>query len=324
MTVLTLVLLAAIAGGVTVWWTGYGPGAYTNVPTGLAGQEQAKAVDVLTGLDLRHTVTERFDDAVPQGAVVAAVPHEGEQIKRGGVVELVVSRGVEMYTVPQDLVGATREEAATALAAVDFTVGADKRVWDDAVPADEVMATSVASGEAVPHYTEIVLTVSDGPAPVTVPQVVNAARADATTTLKGLGLKVKVKKEYSETVAEGRVMAQSLEGPSHGHDHDHRVQGAPARGGPRRPRQGHRDGPQGARGARAGPRGPVRVGRLPGARALPERGPGDQHPQGHDGLADDLLTRHAGRRAQRRSISATWNAISRLCWWLSRGSTSVS
>ena len=209
--VLTLVLLAAIAGGVTVWWTGYGPGAYTNVPTGLAGQEQAAAVDMLTGLDLGHAVIERYDDAVPKGAVVETTPGEGQEIKRGGVVELVVSLGVETFVVPEKLVGMSRDEAAAEIEAAGLTVGPEDRVHDDKIPAGQVMKVSHEGGEAIPHYTPVVLTVSDGPAPVTVPQVVNTTREDATRVLKDLGLKVKVKKDFSETVPEGRVVAQSIE-----------------------------------------------------------------------------------------------------------------
>ena len=208
---LTFVLLAAVAGGVTVWWTGYGPGAYTNVPTGLAGQEQQAAIDMLTGLDLDHTVTERYDDAIAKGAVVETKPGEGEEIKRGGAVELVVSLGVETFVVPDNLVGMSRDEAAAAIEATGLTVGPDDRVYDDKIPAGQVMKVSHQGGEAIPHYTPVVLTVSDGPAPVTVPQVVNSTREDATTVLKDLGLKVKVKKDFSETVAEGRVVAQSIE-----------------------------------------------------------------------------------------------------------------
>lgn len=217
---LSVLVVAVLAAGITAWWTGYGPGAYTNVPTGLAGQSQDAATEALAGFSLEATPVEEYDDVVPAGHVVRTEPLEGEQIKKGGVVTLVLSRGIQTFTVPTGLVGMERDAAAAAVTDSGLTLGEDQPVHDDKVPAGQVMEVSEAEGATVPHYTVITLTVSDGPAPVTIPQVVNATRDTAETTLKSLGLKVKVTKEYSEDIAKGRVIAQDLEPSSIAHRTD--------------------------------------------------------------------------------------------------------
>ncbi|MCP6711087.1 PASTA domain-containing protein, partial [Klebsiella pneumoniae] len=90
------------------------------------------------GLD--HTIEERYDDAVPEGAVVETDPPSGEPVRKDGSVQLVVSKGVRMLTVPTGLVGATEVDATSALEGADLTVGEPVAKAHDEVPAGQVMA----------------------------------------------------------------------------------------------------------------------------------------------------------------------------------------
>lgn len=212
---LVTVLVAALAGGTTLWWASWGPGAYTTVPAGLLGAEADAAAAALTTLGL-HADTSKtaHADDVPAGSVVSVEPKEGTEIHRDGTVELVISLGILMRTVPDGLVGATTEDAHALLAAAGLGTAPDEPVHDDKVPRGEVMSVDQTEGAEVPHSTVVTLTVSDGPAPVTVPQVVESTSKNASATLKSVGLKVKVKKEFSETVPEDAVISQSPEASS--------------------------------------------------------------------------------------------------------------
>ncbi|MGF0117069.1 PASTA domain-containing protein [Promicromonospora sp. Marseille-Q5078] len=162
------------------------------------------------GLDT--TTSRAFDDDVPKGSVVTTVPAPGDRVRTDGSVEVVVSRGVQMLTVPGDLVGAGRKDATSALEDAGFTVGSPTRAYDDEVPSGEVLDVSVEEGSRQRHDTVVTLTVSEGPAPVQVPQEVGREKDAAVTDLEGLGLVVEIgDPEYSEDVPKGHVLSQDPE-----------------------------------------------------------------------------------------------------------------
>ncbi|MFE5336916.1 Stk1 family PASTA domain-containing Ser/Thr kinase [Isoptericola sp. NPDC056573] len=206
---LTLVLVLAGGGLGTWWWFADGPGAWTSVPTGVAGVAADDARAVLEDAGLGTTTSRAFDDDVPQGSVVTTVPAPGDRVRTDGSVELVVSRGVQMLTVPHDLVGADHEDATGALEDAGFTVGDPARSYDDEAGRGEVLDVSVDEGSRQRHDTVVTLTVSDGPAPVQVPQEVGKEKDTAVADLEGLGLVVELADpKYSEDVPKGHVLAQ--------------------------------------------------------------------------------------------------------------------
>ncbi|MCB7137259.1 Stk1 family PASTA domain-containing Ser/Thr kinase [Cellulosimicrobium marinum] len=223
---LVLLLVLAVGGGGAAWWYSSGPGAYTTVPGGLTGVSQAEAAGVLDGAGLAVTVEERYDDDVPQGAVVSSDPASGDAVRKDGSVQLVVSRGVRMLTVPSGLVGSTQVEAAAAVEGADLTLGEPVSTHDDKVPAGQVMAVTDPEGEPIEegatirHDVPVVLTVSAGPAPVVVPQVTGTEKDAAVRALEDEGLVVDVAEEHSETVAAGRVVRQDPEQGTDAHRTD--------------------------------------------------------------------------------------------------------
>ncbi|SMF22436.1 serine/threonine-protein kinase [Cellulosimicrobium cellulans J34] len=223
---LVVLLLLAGAGGGAAWWFSSGPGAYTEVPGGLVEASRTEATTVLDDAGLRHTIEERYDDAVPEGAVVVTDPASGEPVRKDGSVLLVVSKGVRMLTVPTGLVGATEDEATAALEGADLTVGDPVPQSHDEIPSGQVMAVTDAEGNAVEegatvrHDLPIVLTVSSGPAPVVVPQVTGSEKAAAVQALEDQGLVAAVTEEYSESVGTGLVIRQDPEQGADAHRTD--------------------------------------------------------------------------------------------------------
>ncbi len=212
-----VLLVLAAGGGGAAWWFTSGPGAFTTVPDGLTGVSRAEAEGVLDDAGLGTTVDERYDDTVPAGAVVSTDPPPGDAVRKDGSVQLVVSRGVRMLTVPTGLVGATQDEATAAIQGADLTLGEPVPEHHDEVPAGQVMAVTdpdgnaIVEGSTVRHDLPVVLTVSAGPAPVVVPQVTGYERDTAVRTLEDEGLVAQVTEEYSETVPAGEVVRQNPE-----------------------------------------------------------------------------------------------------------------
>ncbi len=223
---LVVLLVLAGAGGGAAWWFSSGPGAYTQVPGGLVEASRTEAAAILDGAGLDHTVEERYDDAVPEGAVVATDPASGEDVRKDGSVQLVVSKGVRMLTVPTGLVGATQEEATAAIEGADLTLGDPVPTPHDEVPSGQVMAVKdpdgnvIEEGATIRHDVPVVLTVSSGPAPVVVPQVTGSEKDAAVQALEDQGLVAAVTEEHSESVAAGLVVRQDPEQGTDAHRTD--------------------------------------------------------------------------------------------------------
>ncbi|MBE7700602.1 PASTA domain-containing protein [Oerskovia sp. Sa1BUA8] len=215
---ITLLVVGAVTGA--SWWFLSGPGAYTAVPGGLVGVPQAGAEQTLDAVKLHSSVTTAYDDTFAAGSVISTDPGAGERVRKDGTVHLLVSLGVKMVEIPSGLVGKPVDEATEALEDAGFTVGDPKEAYSDTAPAGTVVAVSEPEGTAVPHSTVPVLTVSQGPAPVTIPQVVGLEKEAALTALSDLGLKPSSTDDYSETVAAGLVVSQTPENGTEGHRGD--------------------------------------------------------------------------------------------------------
>ena len=209
LTLLVVTLLGLAAGG--AWWfQTSGPGAYTAVPTGLVGAELTVAEATLAAAGLDAAPTQVFDPEVPAGVVVDAAPTEGARILKEGTVDLAVSRGPDLRTVPAGLVGLPVADVTAALEAAGLVVPEPERTYDDVTPADHVLTVSAEAEAQLPVGSEVQLLVSDGPAPLTVISVLGAPRDEAVQQLTDQGLVVAEElADYSEEYATGTVMAQN-------------------------------------------------------------------------------------------------------------------
>lgn len=210
--VLTL-LLVALAGLGTWWYGAFGPGAYTTVPA-ILGQDEATATDLLTGAGLGADPTAAFDDTVPRGVVISADPGVGEDVRKDGSVSFVVSKGPDLVTVPDGVVGQPQAAAEKLLTDAGLTVDYGDPAYDDAAPLGNVLTATLpddspaAANAQVNRGTLVLLVLSNGPAPVTITSVVGASLDDATTELGRNALKVAATEAFSDTVASGVVISQ--------------------------------------------------------------------------------------------------------------------
>ena len=214
--VIITLLLAALGGG-AFWWFNAGPGAYTTVPTGLTDVPVADAQAALDVAQLAVEPVDAFSDTVAPGNVISAAPGEGDRIIKDGTVTLTVSQGIEHFTVPTGLTGLPVAQSVEALKKEGFTQVTTTSAWNTTIPADNVMSLSVTEGSSLPHNAPIVLHVSKGPEPVTVPQLSLLSLEDAKTRLAPLDLTITTSEEHSETVPEGRVVSQALEAGATAH-----------------------------------------------------------------------------------------------------------
>ena len=205
--VLLVVLLLAGGGGGWWWWAQYGPGSYVEMPV-VAGRNAAAATSDLQAVGLASTTTEEFSDTVASGVVIDSDPVGGQAVHKDVEVKLVVSKGVDMRTVP-DVVGDAEADARTALSDVGLSVGTVSQEYSEDVQEGLVISQSEDPGTSLPHDTAVDLTVSRGREPIAVPDLTGKSGDEAAQALDGLGLVSQPSEAFSDTVEKGVVISQT-------------------------------------------------------------------------------------------------------------------
>jgi serine/threonine-protein kinase len=159
---------------------------------------------------LSVTITEQDADD-PVGMVLSQRPRAGEFARDGSKVHLVVSRGPPPVVIP-DVRNVSPDEAETQLAQAGFVVTRIDR-YDEQVPANSVIDTDPPIGQGVPRDSDVTLIVSDGPAPVQVPDVTGQTYDTAASNLAARGFSAsRADDAFSDSVPSGQVISTSPSG----------------------------------------------------------------------------------------------------------------
>jgi len=176
---------------------------------GLLREELRAAED---RFEVGEVTTEERDD-VAENTVTSSNPPAETAALQGSTVDLVVAAPPASVQVPGEVVGMTELEARGILEAppFEFVVTTDVRS-SPTIPAGTVMEIRPGPGELVQKGGDVLIIVSTGPEPVTVPPVIGRTEAQAVNTLSEAGLVVA--RVYVDVPAgdldDGRVIAQSL------------------------------------------------------------------------------------------------------------------
>ena len=184
------------------------PGSSRSVPN-VVGMTQAVATTAITNAELLvGTVTQQSSATVPAGRVISQDPIAGTSVGNGSAVNLVVSAGTALVSVP-DVVGLTQAAAATAITNAELVVGTVTQQSSATVPAGEVISQNPTAGSNVTVGSAVNLVVSAGTAMVSVPDVVGTTQAAAATAITNADLVVgTVTQQSSAAVPAGSVISQ--------------------------------------------------------------------------------------------------------------------
>lgn len=205
-----LVLLASIVAAASLFF-GMGPGAPFQIPT-LKGASAGQAVDQLAATGVQAGTREVFDDKLERGLVVGSEPAAGETIRRFQGLTLMVSKGPELFAVP-NLTGRKQADAEADLKLASLAAGKVTQKYSEEVAKGVVLKQDPDSGEKLRRGTKVALVVSRGPAPVDVPSLAGMTPKAADATLEKAGLKGKnAGREYSARVEAGQILSQKPAG----------------------------------------------------------------------------------------------------------------
>ncbi|MEZ5140849.1 MAG: PASTA domain-containing protein, partial [Acidimicrobiales bacterium] len=70
------------------------------IPSGLVGSTEDAAVEALEALGLKAAIVRSYSDSVDEGRVISVLPRAGSTVPRGETVNVEVSRGPELVSVP--------------------------------------------------------------------------------------------------------------------------------------------------------------------------------------------------------------------------------
>ena len=197
-----LALLLLVLGGLGAYY--YFSQADESTVPAVVGEPREAAEAMVREAGFEPRVDER-ENAKPRGLVFDQDPDGGTELEEGETVLLTVSSGPPRETVP-DVVGMTTGEAIASLQSAGFEEEVSEAFSDR--PAGEVASQEPAAGQNLKEGSTVALIVSKGREPVTVPDVVGAASAAATATLREAGLETNVVTVPSGE-AEGTVVAQN-------------------------------------------------------------------------------------------------------------------
>ncbi|WFR65915.1 PASTA domain-containing protein [Curtobacterium flaccumfaciens] len=211
--ILVVVLVLMTIGATLGWALGPGPWGNVRIPE-VTGKSVSQARQLLEaqGLQTASSTANRFDAVVAKGQVSTTKPAPKREVRKGTSVQIVVSNGPKMITLPA-IVG---QPVSTVTAALDddFALQDDQYQFSaDAAKDTVIAATGLGTDGAsidlskVKTYGErgpVTLTVSLGP----VPDVVGKTVDQAKSTLDGVGLTIGAQDgQYSDDVPEGQIIS---------------------------------------------------------------------------------------------------------------------
>jgi eukaryotic-like serine/threonine-protein kinase len=187
-----LVILALLATGAG-WFFGMGPGSPATVPA-VANKTVAEAQQLLRSAGFQSNTRDVFDDDVSAGLVVGTDPQAGSEIRRFQPVSLFVSKGPQLFPLPE-LTGKSLDQAKAELNQARMALGEVTEQFHEAAPEGQVLAQDPAANTQVKRGTPVGLSISKGPEPVRVPDVRGQDQDAAVKALEEAGLKVVISPE---------------------------------------------------------------------------------------------------------------------------------
>jgi serine/threonine-protein kinase len=182
------------------------------IPLDVAGQDQGAVTSTLQSLTLTVAkIVEVYSDKIPAGKVVSTTPAGGTKVKRATPVILTVSKGPAPVVIPQ-IAGHSIEAVTAQLTKLGLTVPTPTQTYD-ASQAGTVIASNPVPGASVPKGTSVQLTVSLGPPPVQVPNVVGMDATTAQSLLEQAGFQVEIQNQLNVVVL-NKVYSQDPAGGS--------------------------------------------------------------------------------------------------------------
>lgn len=184
-----------------------------NVPS-VVGLSSEEAVRKLSEVGLKSDVTEhRVHNEIEEGYIISQSHVEGEKVKEGFTIKLVVSSGGIQSIIP-NVKQQTLTEAQVMIENDGFVVGEVTYVFND-LPENMIISQTPKSGIKMPQGTVVNLVVSQGLETnnLIVPSLETKTIREAESTLHSIGLKLgEISYAISTSIEKGQIISNSKVG----------------------------------------------------------------------------------------------------------------
>ena len=154
-------------------------------------------------------ITEEHSDEVEEDAVIETSPKIGAAVEAGDEIDLIISLGEELFTL-LDYEGQEYESVLEDLRKEGFTIERTHE-FSSEVAAGNIISQSLEPGSEVkPSETTLSFLVSDGNESYTMRDLSGYTRKSVEDYAGQYGLALTVTEAYSDTIAAGLVISQSL------------------------------------------------------------------------------------------------------------------
>lgn len=179
---------------------------YSTVPDVMYFTEE-EAISKLKSMDLNFEKLYEESEMVGAGLVMAQSMREGEKVVSNTIITITISNGRGGFVMP-DVVGKSQANAEKELRNKGLAVAVSYS-FSNTFASGNVISQSIAHGTQVSVGTQVSIVVSSGEELFSVPNVVGKSQIDAVKELQNNRFKVQTIEHYSDTVAKGKVIAQS-------------------------------------------------------------------------------------------------------------------
>ena len=175
----------------------------------LIGLTEGAARSSLEDRELTAVITEEFNDSIDVGTVIEAIPKSGNNVSKYSEVQLIISKGPELFEIP-DVIGQLWVDVEISLRDLSFEPELLREEHHPEFPVGTVIEIDPPAFSQEPRGTVVSTVVSKGPAPISLPNVVNSSEIMATEKLQAKGFQdIIIRREFSTTIKKGNVISMT-------------------------------------------------------------------------------------------------------------------
>lgn len=169
----------------------------------LRGMSMSDITDWVIDNKLKLEFTDKYDDSTKENHVISANYSNGDVVEEGTVIKIVISKG--KLTMPKfETLNEYREWVNK------YNINSEeKHEFSDTVAVGNIIRFSHKEGDVIKNTDTVVVTISDGKK-ISVPNVVGISKDSAASKLKNAGLGYNFVYSYSDSVAKGNTIRQSI------------------------------------------------------------------------------------------------------------------
>lgn len=158
-----IIMVAVIAVSAVFAYLSYNGGRNEVAVPNIIGQDEDTARRLVQSAGCKMEVKDRQNSDQPEGTVIYASPEVGMSVKKGSIIYVNISAGLEKVTVP-DVKNITLDDAVSKLQGNNLVKGNTVEANSDTVPKGNVISQSPEANNEVPSGSAVDLVVSSGPA----------------------------------------------------------------------------------------------------------------------------------------------------------------